>query len=80
VSSQTPIVDSLHLIDLEYARKYLPVLAAIILSELVRSGDTLELPLPHPRHWEETVAYIYTGRVEITEPIRQNIIYLGGRA
>lgn len=65
---------------LEYARKYLPVLAAIILSELVRPGDTLELPLPHPRHWEETVAYIYTGRVEITEPIRQNITYLGGRA
>lgn len=66
-------------VDLEYARTYLPVLAAIILSEIVRPGDTIELPLPHPRAWEDTVAYIYTGRVSLTEPIRQNIIYLGGK-
>ncbi|KAL2675302.1 hypothetical protein Neosp_011486 [[Neocosmospora] mangrovei] len=64
---------------LEYARTYLPVLAAIILSEIVRPGDTIELPLPHPRAWEDTVAYIYTGRVALTEPIRQNILYLGGK-
>ncbi|KAI8684796.1 hypothetical protein NCS57_00146700 [Fusarium keratoplasticum] len=66
-------------IHLEYARTYLPVLAAIILSEIVRPGDTIELPLPHPRAWEDTVAYIYTGRVALTEPIRQNILYLGGK-
>ncbi|RSL53670.1 hypothetical protein CEP54_010287 [Fusarium duplospermum] len=66
-------------IHLEYARIYLPVLAAIILSEIVRPGDTIELPLPHPRVWEDTVAYIYTGRVALTDPIRQNILYLGGK-
>lgn len=66
-------------IHLEYARTYLPVLAAIILSEIVRPGDTIELPLPHPRAWEDTVVYIYTGRVALTEPIRQNIVYLGGK-
>ncbi|KAF4983269.1 hypothetical protein FDECE_17339 [Fusarium decemcellulare] len=66
-------------IHLEYARAYLPVLAAIILSELVRPGDTIELPLPHPRAWEDTVAYVYTGRVALTELIRQNILYLGGK-
>ncbi|RSL84983.1 hypothetical protein CEP51_003578 [Fusarium floridanum] len=66
-------------IHLEYARTYLPVLAAIILSEIVRPGDTIELPLPHPRAWEDTVAYIYTGRVALTDPIRQNILYLGGK-
>ncbi|KAM0441006.1 hypothetical protein ACHAPT_000311 [Fusarium lateritium] len=69
----------LSITDLEYARTYLPVLAAIILSEIVRPGDTIELPLPHPRAWEDTVAYIYTGRVALTEPIRQNIVYLGGK-
>ncbi|KAF5017772.1 hypothetical protein F66182_10279 [Fusarium sp. NRRL 66182] len=65
-------------LDLNYARKYLPVLAAIILSEIVGPGDTVELPLPHPRAWEDTVAYVYTARVALTEPIRQNISYLGG--
>jgi hypothetical protein len=74
-----PYLTHLTTIDLEYARTYLPVLAAIILSEIVRPGDTIELPLPHPRAWEDTVAYIYTGRVALTEPIRQNILYLGGK-
>lgn len=55
------------------------MLAAIILSELIKSGDTLELPLPHPRAWEDTVTYVYTGRVELTEPIHRNILYLGGK-
>ncbi|KAF4971783.1 hypothetical protein FSARC_1476 [Fusarium sarcochroum] len=65
-------------IRLNYARTYLPVLAAIILSEHVRPGDAIELPLPHPRAWEDTVAHVYTGRIALTEPIRQNILYLGG--
>ncbi|CAM1504491.1 Fc.00g020820.m01.CDS01 [Cosmosporella sp. VM-42] len=64
---------------LEYARAYLPVLAAIILSEIVRHGDIIELPLPQPRAWKDTVAYVYTGRVALTEQIRQNILYLGGK-
>lgn len=49
-----------------------------MLSEIVRPGDTVELPLPHPHAWEDTVANVYTGRVALTEHIRQNILYLGG--
>ncbi|KAF5652371.1 hypothetical protein F25303_3370 [Fusarium sp. NRRL 25303] len=65
-------------IRLSYARTYLPVLAAVILSEHVRPGDTVELPLPHPHAWADTVEHVYTGRVTLTEPIKQNILYLGG--
>ncbi|KAM0305432.1 hypothetical protein HYE67_008644 [Fusarium culmorum] len=65
-------------IRLDYARRYLPVLAAVILSELVQPGDMVEVPLPHPRAWEDTVTHVYTGRNPLTEPIRQNILYLGG--
>ncbi|KAF4340575.1 hypothetical protein FBEOM_5515 [Fusarium beomiforme] len=65
-------------IRLSYARAYLPVLAAIILSEHVRPGATVKLPLPHPRAWEDTVAHLYTGRFALTEPIKQNILHLGG--
>lgn len=63
---------------LDYARRYLPVLAAVILSELVQPGDMVEVPLPHPRAWEDTATHVYTGRNPLTEPIRQNILYLGG--
>jgi hypothetical protein len=49
-----------------------------MLSEIVRPGDTVELPLPHPRDWEDTVAHVYTGRVALTEYIRQNMLHLGG--
>ncbi|CZS75949.1 unnamed protein product [Fusarium graminearum] len=65
-------------IRLDYARRYLPVLAAVILSELVQPGDMVEVPLPHPRAWEDTATHVYTGRNPLTEPIRQNILYLGG--
>ncbi|KAH7180664.1 hypothetical protein DER46DRAFT_492187 [Fusarium sp. MPI-SDFR-AT-0072] len=65
-------------IHLSYARTYLPVLAAVILSEHVRPGATVELPLPHPHAWGDTVAHVDTGRVTLTEPIKQNILYLGG--
>ncbi|GKU03908.1 hypothetical protein FLAG1_06439 [Fusarium langsethiae] len=65
-------------IRLDYARRYLPVLAAVILSELVQPGDTVDVPLPHPRAWEDTVAHVYTGRNPLMETIKQNILYLGG--
>ncbi|KAL6413551.1 uncharacterized protein AUP68_03066 [Ilyonectria robusta] len=65
-------------IHLEYARTYLPVLAAIILSAIVQPGDTIELPLPYPRAWADTMAYIYTRQVVLTDRIHENIIYLGG--
>ncbi|KAJ9151701.1 hypothetical protein NKR19_g4711 [Coniochaeta hoffmannii] len=62
-----------------YARINLPVLAALMVSGHVRKGDIIDLPLPHPEVWPQTVAHVYTGQVELTEPIKQNILYLGGR-
>jgi hypothetical protein len=50
------------------------------MSDRVRRGDTIELALPHPRAWSETVAYVYTGEeVLLTEQVRENILYLGGK-
>lgn len=65
--------------DLTYARYYLPALAALMLSRHVRTGDTIDLPLPHPEAWIQTVAYVYTGNGDLTEAVKQNILYLGGR-
>ncbi|ROV93418.1 hypothetical protein VMCG_08410 [Cytospora schulzeri] len=67
-------------IHLPYARYYLPALAALMLSGHVRTGDTIDLPMPHPEAWTQTVAYVYTGNGEPTEAMRQNILHLGGRA
>ncbi|KAG6368457.1 hypothetical protein INS49_002664 [Diaporthe citri] len=65
-------------IHLPYARTYLPALAALMLSGHVKTGDTIDLPMPHPEAWTQTVAYSYTGRGELTEAIKQNILHLGG--
>lgn len=65
--------------DIEYALHYLPVLAALLLSGHVKKGDAIDLPLPHPEAWRETVAYIYTGKQEISEAMRENVLYLAGR-
>ncbi|OAR00432.1 hypothetical protein LLEC1_04579 [Akanthomyces lecanii] len=63
-----------------YARCSLPILAAIIMSNQVRVGDTIELPLPQPEAWAETVAWVYTGEEELmTDKVRENVQYLGGR-
>ncbi|KUI58688.1 hypothetical protein VP1G_05955 [Cytospora mali] len=67
-------------IHLPYARYYLPALAALMLSGHVRTGDTIDLPMPRPEAWTQTVAYVYTGSGELTEAMRQNILNLGGRA
>lgn len=66
-------------IHLPYARYYLPALAALMLSGHVRTGDTIDLPMPHPEAWTQTVAYVYTGSGEATEAMKQNILHLGGR-
>lgn len=67
-------------LDFPYARCSLPVLAAIIMSNQVRVGDTIELPLPQPEAWAETVAWVYTGEEELmTDKVRENVQYLGGR-
>lgn len=68
-----------HFSDLPYARYYLPALAALMLSGHVRTGDTIDLPMPHPEAWTQTVAYVYTGSGEATEAMKQNILHLGGR-
>lgn len=66
-------------VDLEYARSYLPVLAALLLSGYIREGDIVDLPVPHPAAWPQTVAHVYTGKGELTEAVKENIRYLGGR-
>lgn len=65
--------------DLQYARVHVPVLAALMLSGHVREGDIIDLPIPHPEAWPQTVAYFYTGLGELTEAIKQNILYLAGK-
>ncbi|UKZ75557.1 hypothetical protein TrVFT333_003244 [Trichoderma virens FT-333] len=67
-------------INVQYARAQLPALAAVIMSDRVLRGDTIELALPHPQVWPETVAYVYTGESQlITEQIKENILFLGGK-
>ncbi len=65
--------------DLDYARLHLPVLAALMLSGHIRGGDIIDLPMPHPEVWPQTVAYVYTGREELTHAMKLNILHLGGR-
>ncbi len=65
--------------DLKYARGFFPVLAALLYSGHIRKGDIIDLPLPCPECWPQTVAHAYTGQGELTEAIRQNILYLGGK-
>lgn len=51
-----------------------------MMSPQIRHGDTIDLPIPHPEAWPETVAFAYTGEDELmTEPVRRNMYYLGGR-
>ncbi|KAF3063367.1 hypothetical protein CFAM422_010029 [Trichoderma lentiforme] len=67
-------------INVQYARAQLPALAAIIMSDRVRRGDMIELALPHPQVWPETIAYVYTGEAQLlSEQTKENILYLGGK-
>ena len=51
------------------------------MSDAFRTGDTVELPVPYPQAWTDTMAYVYMGEDELlTELARCNILYLGGRA
>ncbi|KAH8121815.1 hypothetical protein FP744_10007065 [Trichoderma asperellum] len=66
--------------SVQYARAQLPALAAIMMSNRVRRGDTIELAMPHPSAWPSTVAYVYTGERELLKDnVRENILYLGGK-
>ncbi|CAK7219036.1 hypothetical protein SCUCBS95973_003687 [Sporothrix curviconia] len=57
----------------------LPALAAVILSRFAKAGDVIELPLPHPGAWGQTISYVYHSRGELTDHVRENIQYLGGK-
>lgn len=64
---------------MDYALKYLPVLALLLLSGHIRKGDQIDLPLPHPEAWAETVTWVYIGKFEPSEGAKTNIEHLGGR-
>jgi hypothetical protein len=49
-----------------------------MLSGHVRKGDIIDLPIPHPESWKETVTYIYTGAQSPSPGVRENISYLAG--
>jgi hypothetical protein len=66
--------------DAKYARAFFPVLAAFLYSGHIEKGDIIDLPMPNPKVWAQTVAHVYTGQGELTEAIKQNIEYLGGKA
>ncbi|TDZ20602.1 hypothetical protein Cob_v006772 [Colletotrichum orbiculare MAFF 240422] len=42
--------------------------------------DVIDLPMPHPEAWASTVAYVYTGQGDVTDAVRENILYLAGKA
>ncbi|TDZ32078.1 hypothetical protein C8035_v000819 [Colletotrichum spinosum] len=65
---------------LSYVRFALPVLAAFIVSGHINTGDVIDLPMPHPEAWASTVAYVYTGQGDVTDAVRENILYLAGKA
>lgn len=51
-----------------------------MLSDQVRSGSTIYLPMPHPRAWAETALYVYTGEEQLlSKQVKANILYLGGK-
>lgn len=66
--------------DIRYACAYLPVIAALVYSGHIKDPrDVIDLPMPHPEDWTRTVTYVYTGEGELTDKIRENILYLGGK-
>ena len=65
-------------VDLDYVIRYLPVLGLLLLSGHINTGDRIDLPLPHPEAWAETVAWAYTGRDGISERGKENVAFLGG--
>lgn len=76
-----PIKANKQNLGLRYARSQLPALAAVMMMpNRVRRGDTIQLAMPHPSAWPSTAAYVYTGERELlTNDVRENILYLGGK-
>ena len=67
------------LIDLPYAKAFLPVLALLLMTSHVKRGDVIYLPVPHPEAWLRTLKYVYTGEGEVSDAAKENIMYLEGR-
>ncbi|OBT90298.1 hypothetical protein VE02_03355 [Pseudogymnoascus sp. 03VT05] len=65
-------------IHMDYALKYLPILGAIMLSGYIRRGDTIDIPIPYPEAWSDTVAYVYTGTGAVSDAIKANVAHLAG--
>ncbi|PSR87205.1 hypothetical protein BD289DRAFT_482293 [Coniella lustricola] len=66
-------------VHLAYARAYLPALAALMLSGHVKTGDSIDVPMPHPAVWPQTLAYVYMSSGEPSDAVKQNVLHLGGR-
>ncbi|KFY12480.1 hypothetical protein V491_06785, partial [Pseudogymnoascus sp. VKM F-3775] len=49
-------------IHMDYALKYLPILGAIMRSGDIRRGDTIDMPLPHPEAWSDTITPVVPSR------------------
>lgn len=67
------------LIDLAYAKAFLPVLALLLMTSHVKRGDVIYLPVPHPEAWLDTLRYVYTDTGKLSEASKANILYLAGR-
>ncbi|KAI1174045.1 hypothetical protein F4777DRAFT_412232 [Nemania sp. FL0916] len=66
-------------IYVSYAASRLPALAVLLTSGHIHGGDIIYLPVPHAESWPQTVRYVYTGEGELTNAMRENIVYLGGK-
>lgn len=67
------------MVDLAYAKAFLPVLALLLMTSHVKRGDVIYLPVPHAEAWLDTLKYVYTGTGEPSEAAKANILYLAGR-
>ncbi|KEY71161.1 hypothetical protein S7711_00985 [Stachybotrys chartarum IBT 7711] len=67
-------------VDRRFARAHLPALASLMLNAGVQFAEQIELPMPHPDAWLNTLLYIYTSDGSfLTGLVEQNILYLGGK-
>ncbi|KAF8446955.1 hypothetical protein BGX38DRAFT_1192332 [Terfezia claveryi] len=66
-------------LHIEYATYRVPLLGAILLSGFAQKGDTVEVPVPWPEVWEETVVGIYLGGGLVAEKVKDNLEFLGCR-
>jgi hypothetical protein len=62
--------------DAEYAVHDLPLLVALMRSGHVKRGDAIDLLIPQPSSWRDTMAYIYTGSGAVTSCMRSNVLRL----